>query len=121
MNPQGKVPLLIAEGNFPIPESDTICRYILEKYKSSGPSFIPTELKNRILSEQICRLHDIYISPIQASMYRAPGSIFSIYGTDRKAALSALKKQLEILEYLVSQRGGGDYLCGSEISLAGLY
>lgn len=69
LNPQGKVPLLIVDADdssasFPIAESDTICRYILTKYKSTKPSFIPENLYQQSLSDLICRIHDIYISPV---------------------------------------------------------
>lgn len=122
MNPQGKMPLLLADGEFPIPESDSICRYLIEKYKSMGASFMFTDLKRQSLSDQICRIHDIYISPIQGCMYRAPGSKFSAFGTDRRAALSELKSQLQITEKLIDSaeiKNPGNFLCGDEISLAG--
>lgn len=124
LNPQGKMPLLLADGGFPIPESDSICRYLTEKYKSSGAPFILTNLKRQSLSDQICRIHDIYISPIQGCMYRAPGSKFAVFGTDRKAALIELKNQLQIIEKLIDSldiKKQGNFLCGDEISLAGVF
>jgi glutathione S-transferase len=77
-----------------------------------------------MLSEQISRLHDIYISPIQGAMYKAVGTPFSIYGTDRKAALAELKRQLFAIDSTVQSFDDkypeckGNYLCGKEISLA---
>jgi len=125
LNPQGKMPLLVDNEDIIIPESDTICRYIIDKYASTGPSFIPQDLLLRSLNEQICRLHDIYITPIQACMYRAPGSVFSSFGTNRFAALDELKKQLVNTEQLlahfdklISRNKKGNFLCGEEISLA---
>jgi len=125
LNPQGKMPLLV-DNDIAIPESDTICRYLLDKYASTGPSFIPQDQLLRSLNEQICRLHDIYITPIQACMYRAPGSLFSSFGNNRLAALEELKRQLHNIEQLLanfdkllSRDKKGNFLCGEEISLAG--
>jgi hypothetical protein len=119
-----------------IPESDIICRYLIEKYPQvykhiymyiyiyihicidiyvytyiymctymyiciyinihiyvyvcifihiQAPSFTPKNLQQKILSELISRTHDIYIAPVQGCMYKAPGTTYSIYGTDRLA------------------------------------
>lgn len=132
LNPQGKMPLLVtsadSEGTnqLVLPESDTICRYILEKYAENAPSFVPKDIGLKYLSETIVRTHDIYITNIQGCMYKAPGTVFSTFGTDRRAALSELKKQLLIIESSIEmfhERSGtcsskGPFLCGSEISLA---
>jgi glutathione S-transferase len=58
LNPQGKIPLMIAdEIGMPIPESDTICRYLISKYSENGPSFQPENTKSNL----IARLHDMYL------------------------------------------------------------
>lgn len=119
---------MVTDNGFAIPESDTICRYLLEKYPE-GPSFMPSNLQQKILSEQICRSHDIYIAPIQGCMYKAPGTSFSVYATDRMAALAELKKQLQSIDRIVTEFDlknpslVGNFLCGKEISLgdASLY
>jgi len=126
LNPQGKMPLLVTDNGYPIAESDTISRYLIDKYSGTGPSFVPNDARLRILSEQLSRQHDIYISPLQGAMYKAPGFPLSIFGTDRGKALDELVKQVSNLEGLLQTfdavhgpnlRKGG-YLCGSEISLA---
>eukprot|EP01038_Epipyxis_sp_PR26KG_P012482 gene12482-16742_t len=103
LNPQGKVPLLIVDADeslasFPIAESDTICRYLLTKYKSTNPTFISENLYQQSLSDLICRIHDIYISPIQGAMYKPKGTMFSTFGTDRITALKELKRQFMIID-----------------------
>jgi len=129
LNPQGKMPLLLCEPNhYPIPESDCIARYLLEKYRDFGPSFIPSQLMQQSLCNQICRFVDLYISPVQGSMYKAAGTPFSIYGTNRSEGLEELKRQLHVLEHLLTtfeqyhppqlSSVNGRYLCGDEISLA---
>jgi glutathione S-transferase len=71
LNIQGKMPLLVTGDGMPIPESDTICRYLLEKYPQ-GPSFQPTNLNQKMLSEQICRTHDVYIGNPDANPIPKP-------------------------------------------------
>lgn len=125
LNPYGKVPLLVTDTNFAIPESDCIARYILRKYDSHGPSFIPKNILQESLSNQVSRFHDVYISPVVGSMYKPKGYIFSVHGLNRKAGLDELKKQLHVIEDTVKgfreqfpALSEGDYLCGPEISLA---
>lgn len=127
VNPLGKIPALITSEGDSIPESDTIARYILEKYSESSPSFVPSKMSLKYLSEKISRIHDIYISCIQGAMYKAPGTPFSTFGNDRKAALNELKRQLNIIEEELNTfedkhpdlKGNlGPFLCGPEISLA---
>jgi len=114
MNPQGKMPLLsINDGNniMNIPESDTICRYLLSTYNNIGPDF----LINDTTSNLITRIHDMYITTIQGCLYKA-NPPFGIYGT-RSDAIQELLKQLQIIENLISSTPS-DYLCGDSISLA---
>jgi len=127
LNPNGKMPLLVTgENRYPIAESDTIARYFIEKYAGNGPSFVPNDSRLRVISEQIVRQHDIYISPIQGCMYKAPGTVFSSFGTDRGKALDELVKQIAAIEMLLvgfdkihgSKLRSGGYLCGDSISLA---
>jgi glutathione S-transferase len=58
LNPQGKMPLMTAqEIGMSIPESDTICRYLMSTYSDRGPSFQPDNPKSNL----IARLHDMYL------------------------------------------------------------
>lgn len=132
LNPLGKMPLYAAYADnsdipFAIPESDCIARYINDQFSQSGPSFLPDSVLERSLCDILCRLHDVVISPIQGCMYRAPGSIFGIYGSDRVQALAALKKQLGGIEDKVeefyrqfpsSSAASSPFLCGDRLSLA---
>ena len=122
LNPAGKMPLLVCGSFGAIPESDTICRHLVDKHISLSPSFIPETLELRTKQELIVRSHDQYITPIQAAMYRAPGTVFAHYGTDRQAALTALLTQLDNIESSMppDDKSGdsGSYMCGKYISLA---
>lgn len=125
LNPNGKMPLLLTQSKYPIAESDTISRYLIDKYASKNPSFVPNQIQLRVLSDQICRLHDIYITPIQGCMYKAPGYLMGTYGTNRKEAMAEFLRQLQNIDDMLRSfdaqfpgvRKGG-YLCGPEISLA---
>jgi len=106
------MPLLVSQDGMNLPESDTICRYLMSTYPDKGPSFLP----DNPTSNLIARIHDMYITTIQGCLYK-PSPPFGIYGT-RQDALKELQKQLQIIDDLISDDRGGDYLCGSEVSLA---
>ncbi len=112
LNPQGKMPLLSIDGGMSIPESDTICRYLMHTYADSGPDFLPNDPKSNLIT----RIHDMYITTIQGALYKAAPP-FGIYGT-RSDALNELQKQLKIIDDLIDDDIDGNYLCGSEVSLA---
>ncbi len=94
LNPQGKMPLLITNDDDVIIESDCIARYVIAKYNMFKPTFILPNLHEETLSNQICRIHDIYITSVQGCMYKASGTMFSVFGTDRKAAMKVFALQL---------------------------
>jgi len=114
-NPQGKMPLLSVQKNdgemMNIPESDTICRYLLSTYADKGPDFLPNDVKSNL----IARIHDMYITTIQGCLYKA-NPPFGIFGT-RSDAIQELLKQLNIIDDLIKEEEG-IYLCGESISLA---
>lgn len=111
-NPHGKMPLLVDEG-LAIPESDTIARHLVSKFEGQAPTFIPTDLSTKTRADMICRLHDIYIGPIQGAMYKGvpPDPCF-----DRNSGLADIKKHLANLEELVVP--GAPFITGAEVSLA---
>lgn len=112
LNPQGKMPLLTCEddedGAMNIPESDTICRYLMSTYSDSGPSFLPDDTRSNL----IARLHDMYLTTIQGCMYK-PAPPYGIYGT-KQDAIAEFQKQLGIIDDLISDEGM--YVSGEEVS-----
>eukprot|EP00904_Undaria_pinnatifida_P010323 jgi/Undpi1/6420/HiC_scaffold_20.g08901.m1 len=114
MNPHGKIPTMTTSDCGDIPESDTICLYLLEKFEDKGCSFRPSSLESRMKSAAICRLFDTYIHPIQGSLYKA-GPPFGIH-SDRLTAIEDVETQLSTLENLLSEEG--PFMAGSEVSLA---
>eukprot|EP00814_Leptocylindrus_danicus_P017080 CAMPEP_0116015292 /NCGR_PEP_ID=MMETSP0321-20121206/6755_1 /TAXON_ID=163516 /ORGANISM="Leptocylindrus danicus var. danicus, Strain B650" /LENGTH=355 /DNA_ID=CAMNT_0003485045 /DNA_START=71 /DNA_END=1138 /DNA_ORIENTATION=+ len=111
LNPQGKMPCLSINSDEPssIPESDTICRYLMSRYANVGPSFLPDNYKSNL----IARLHDMYITTIQGCLYKAAPP-FGIFMT-RSKAIDELKRQLDIIDELVEDEGL--YLTGDDVSL----
>lgn len=111
VNPQGKMPALTTnDGSLLLGESDTIARYLMSTFATTGPSFQP----DNPLSNQLARFHDIYITTIQGCLYK-PSPPFGIFAT-RQEALKELQKQLQVLEDLMV--AGGPYLCGDQVSYA---
>jgi glutathione S-transferase len=113
LNPQGKMPLLVAD-EITLPESDTICRYLLDRFSESSPSFMPSTAAARARSDLLCRLHDMYVTTIQGALYKATPP-FGIYGS-RLEALDELRRQLLVLNDAADATG--PYLAGKELSLA---
>ena len=108
-NPQGKMPLLSiltpSDSNdqnevMNIPESDTICRYLLSNYQGLSPSFLPNNTKSNL----IARIHDMYLTTIQGCMYKATPP-FGIFQT-RSDALKEYMKQLIIINDLLDDCDG---------------
>lgn len=119
-NPQGKMPLLVLADGHSIPESDTISRYLCSRFSAQGPSLTPSDPLTAARSDAICRLHDIYLAPVQTAMYKVAGSggpfpPFGGFGS-RAAALQEIVRQLKVLESYADEQG--PYLVGAEPALA---
>jgi len=112
LNPQGKMPLLTVDSGLSLPESDTICRYLMSEYSGIGPSFQPDNPKSNL----IARLHDMYLTTIQGCLYKATPP-FGIFG-DRKDAIADFCRQLNVIDDVIDSDENGLYLCGEEVSLA---
>ena len=115
-NPQGLMPLFVlSEGDEPIPESDTIARFLCNTFATRGPELAPASPVAAARVDKICRHHDLYIAPIQGALYKATGpNMFPPFGrfATRSAAIGELIKQVKALEGMVAPYGG-PYLCGS--------
>lgn len=109
INPQGKMPSMVCrESGLNLAESDTIARYLLSIYPQE-PSFQPDNAKSNL----ICRIHDIYMAPLQAFMYK--DGPYGTYGT-RKDAMNEYIRQLNVIEDLMDTNS--EWMCGNEPSLA---
>jgi glutathione S-transferase len=115
VNPQGKMPALVVHMGLDtdvanIAESDTISRYLMSAYATTGPSFQPDNPRSNL----IARFHDLYLTTIQGCLYK-PAPPFGTFGT-RQDALLEYQKQLGVIEDYVLD--GTMYLCGNEVSYA---
>ena len=111
VNPQGKMPAM-AVGDLNFGESDTIVRYLLDRFVDKGPSLLGASLEERLLANAVARHHDMYIGPIQGCMYKAFPP-FGVFG-GRREALNELLKQLQVLEDMVAPKATdtGPFLAG---------
>ena len=69
LNPQGKMPLLVLPSGDALFESEVISQYLLDKFPSGGMEAPPTP-EARARAALLTRVHDIYMGPIQACLYR---------------------------------------------------
>lgn len=115
-NPLGLMPLLVlSENDEPVPESDTIARFLCSAFASRGPELAPSSPVAAARVDKVCRLHDMYIAPIQGCLYKATGAdVFPPFGrfATRRAAIDEIVRQMRALEAMVAPYCG-PYLCGS--------
>ncbi|KAK9822713.1 hypothetical protein WJX81_006551 [Elliptochloris bilobata] len=95
LSPEGKMPLLVLPDGTALPECEVITQYLVAKYKGQGPDLLPAEPEAAARAWLISRIHDQYVTPIQACMYR------SMNIDERAAKIAELARQLGILEGLV--------------------
>ena len=115
-NPQGLMPLLVlSDEDEPIPESDTIARFLASTFASRGTDLAPSSPLAAAQIDKVCRLHDMYLAPIQGCLYKVAGlnafPPFGKFGT-RQEALGEMVRQMKLLEAMVAP-AGGQYLCGA--------
>ncbi|GIL70070.1 hypothetical protein Vretimale_3346 [Volvox reticuliferus] len=109
LNPQGKMPLLILEDGTPLPESEVISQYLLDKFASQGDSLVAATPEARAKAALATRIHDVYIVPIQGAMYRSMDS-----AETRAKQIEQIAYQLNVLEGIVE----GPYVAGSQVTSA---
>jgi len=110
LNPQGKMPLLWLSDGQALPESEVIAQYLLDKYADVGPSLLPDTPELRAKANLATRVHDVYITNIQGTMYRGPMDI-----KERADGIAAIAKQLTVLEDICE---AGPYFVGDKPSSA---
>ena len=105
------MPLLVLPCGNPIPESDTIARYLLDEYKNEGPSFDPGTPLLRAKSDLAARILDIYITPNQGCLYK------EMPAEERAKGIKEIAFQLDALEAVLSDDPGAR-VCGGEDKLS---
>lgn len=106
------MPLLVLPCGTPIPESDTISRFVLDEYKNDGPSFDPGSPLLRAKSDLAARILDIYVTPNQGCLYK------EMPAEERSKGIREISFQLDAIEAILSDEDGGARVCGSKQSLA---
>jgi len=109
LNPQGKMPLLVLSSGEALPESEVISQYLVDKFRGEGPSLLPPTPEARAKAALGTRIHDIYITSVQACMYRA------MEPQEREGGIAVIAKQLDILEELCE---AGPFFVGDQPSTA---
>jgi glutathione S-transferase len=112
LNPQGKMPLL-SDGQLNLPESEVIVQYLLDKYSSMGPPLVAPTPEGRANAALVTRIHDLYIAPVQGSMYRSFAS-----AEQRANELKTLNFQLDVIEQSMAPLSLGPFVAGPEITAA---
>lgn len=106
LNPQRKMPLLVLPDGLPLPESEVIAQYILDAYRTTGPALTASTPEGRAVAALVSRLHDQYVTPIQACLYRA------MSGEEREEKLKQLVYQLDVVEATCK----GPHMAGLEVT-----
>ena len=105
------MPLLVLPCGTPIPESDTISRFLLDEFGGEGPSFDPGSPLLRARSDLAARLLDIYVTPKQGCLYK------EMPAAERAEGIREIAFQLDAIEAVLSD-GAGARVCGDRPSLA---
>lgn len=111
INPTGKVPAL-ADSDFLLPESQTICEYLEGKYPER--SLTPTDPQARAVSSLLCRVADHYIFPPMAALFGQldPQGRDQAFVADKIAELGPA---FDLVEHWVQ---AGPHAVGNHLSLA---
>lgn len=115
INPRGKVPAIVDDG-FALYESSAIGEYLEERFAGSGPPLWPGDAVERAVGRRIAAEVDCYVYPplrrlMEELLFRREGEPDeSAIATSREAVTSNLR--------LITQSSMGDFLLGTEPSLA---
>ena len=112
INPFGKVPCLVMDDGFVVPESQIIVEYLEDRFPT--PSLRPLGAEHRATMRLIARSCDVYLLPALLKLLphlRLPASDSSALET----ALAEVDRHLAILDGFVAERG---HAAGPVFSLA---
>ncbi|KAF5838786.1 hypothetical protein DUNSADRAFT_2248 [Dunaliella salina] len=111
-NPQGKMPLLLLPDGGAIPESEVIVQYLVDKFSSQGPSLSAATPEARAVGNTVTRFVDVYITPIQACMYRKMDS-----AEERAKQIGQIAAQMDAIEFAIKDTAS-PFITGSEMTTA---
>jgi glutathione S-transferase len=115
ISPRGKIPALVLEDGTAILESSAIVEYLEEAHPT--PSILPGDAKNRARARRFASESDDYLAKainkmVELVLFKSPA--------DRNAEhiAEATKNLLPELDYWAEQTKSGQWLAGSEVTLA---
>ena len=113
INPQLKMPTLVAANGLCVPESEVINAYLMDAASEGARRLAtPKTIEGRTNGALATRTHDQYLVPIQGAMYRGP-----MDRATRATQLAEIARQLRILDEICG-REDGDYVAGETKSAA---
>lgn len=115
INPIGKVPFLVLDNGWRIPESSIIVEY-LDTHFDSGPRLIPTDMDLARRVRFVDRIADLYVRHNFEMMFLDP-----MKPADKQSpnAVVAAREQVEtILGTLEKDQGSKQYMVGDQFSFA---
>ena len=119
-HPWGKVPVLVHDG-FSLFETAAITRYVDDVFP--GPRLQPEDPQQRARMTQICAILDNYgWNPMVIQVFVQGALVPMKGGTPDRAVIAKAMPQAELaLKTIESLMAGGEFLCGTSISLADMY
>ena len=119
-HPWGKVPVLVHAG-FSLFETAAITRYVDDVFP--GPKLQPEDPQRRARMTQICAILDHYgWNPMVIQVFVQGALIPMKGGAPDRAVIAKAMPQAELaLKTIESLTTGGEFLCGTSISLADMY
>jgi glutathione S-transferase len=115
ISPHGKVPALViddetASGPTCIVESNSINTYLIDRFESTGPNFLPETAERRALASMVTHVLDNYVSPFHSYMYKPMDAV-----VDRGVKVAEKCKGFDILDSILD--ADGPYVAGSSLSI----
>lgn len=114
MNPQHKVPFIV-DGNLKLGESRAIMAYLVSRYKSGDPLY-PNDPVQRAGIDEILYFDAATLHPSGTRLFRP-----ILFGGKKELdsdADKAYRENLQVLETILTNNGGGKFLFGDHLTIA---
>jgi glutathione S-transferase len=112
INPMGRVPVLVGEDGFTLPESDTIVEYLADAFPDAG--LRPATPEGKAQARLISRVAELYIMPVMQSLFPQMNPATR----DQAVVDAGLVKLKEALVHLNVFMGDGPYAVGDVFTTA---
>jgi glutathione S-transferase len=105
LNPLGKVPALVINdagegGPMCIIESNVISAYLIERFETTEPSFLPDTPERRAMGAMVAAICDTYIGPLHPYMYKPVDE-----GVNRAAKVAEMWTGFDAIESIIDAEG----------------